>query len=134
MARNRDDTGRYVASAALSEVLDVFEQVEGPVVTSGDVADALGYSRETARTKLGRLYDQGRVGQRKTAGRVVWWRLGGDDGLTTPTGMEPDDPLFSGGPIMSVDMGEGTIDDVLYGSIVTADSSDSDSPGTARET
>ncbi|PSQ65062.1 MAG: hypothetical protein BRD24_08495 [Halobacteriales archaeon SW_9_67_24] len=33
--------------------------------------------------------------------------------------MDPDAPLFAGDPIMSVDMGEESIDDVLYGSVET---------------
>ncbi|WP_306421029.1 MULTISPECIES: helix-turn-helix domain-containing protein [Haladaptatus] len=55
-------------------MLAIFEEVEGPVVTSGDVADALECSRETARRKLGQLEDQGKVKSRQTAAvRRYWW-------------------------------------------------------------
>nr|WP_232423927.1 hypothetical protein [Haladaptatus paucihalophilus] len=43
-------------------------------MTSGDVADALECSRETARRKLGQLEDQGKVKSRQTAAvRRYWW-------------------------------------------------------------
>jgi predicted ArsR family transcriptional regulator len=74
MSRNRSDSGEFVESVTLAAVVEVFNEVEGPVVTSGDVADTLGCSRETARRKLTELHEKGRVSRRKTAGRVVWWR------------------------------------------------------------
>lgn len=74
MSRNRSDSGEFIESVTLAAVVEVFNEVEGPVVTSGDVADALGCSRETARRKLKELYEKGRVSRRKTAGRVVWWQ------------------------------------------------------------
>lgn len=83
MPKKRGDTGRYVETATLDAVLDVFETVRGPVVTSADVADALGCSRDTARRKLGALHEEGRVDRRETAGRVVWW---------LPADETPDDP------------------------------------------
>lgn len=49
MSRERDETGRYAETVTLNRVLGVFEKVDGPVVTSGDVAEALDCSRETAR-------------------------------------------------------------------------------------
>jgi predicted ArsR family transcriptional regulator len=73
MGRKRSDGGEYVDSFGLGAVLDVFDRVDGPVVTSGDVADELGCSRETARRKLAELHEQGSVERRTTAGRVVWW-------------------------------------------------------------
>jgi predicted ArsR family transcriptional regulator len=73
MEPERSEGGEFVESVTLDAVLGVFTDVEGPVVTSGDVADALGCSRETARRKLRQLHQEGRVSQRKTAGRVVWW-------------------------------------------------------------
>lgn len=75
MSKERDETGRYVESATLDDVLNVFDQVAGPpVVTSGDVADATGLSHDFARRKLETLVDQGRVDSRRTAGRKLYWR------------------------------------------------------------
>ena len=75
MPKERDEMGRYVESATLDDVLNVFDRVAGPpVVTSGDVADATGLSHDSARRKLETLVDQGRVDSRRTAGRKLYWR------------------------------------------------------------
>lgn len=114
MSREREDTGRYTETVTLDGVLGVFSDVQGPVVTSGDVAEALDCSRETARRKLRTLEDRGCVASRKTAGRVVWW-------LTEPeqatADIDPDDPLFTGEPLLAPEdpVDETEIDDVLYG-------------------
>lgn len=79
MAQKRSKTGEWVETASLDDVMGVFDRVEGPVVTSADVADTLDISRDSARRKLGTLYKEGRVDRRKTAGRVVWWLADGAD-------------------------------------------------------
>jgi predicted ArsR family transcriptional regulator len=73
MPKERGETGQYVETATLDAVLGVFENVRGPIVTSADVADALGCSRDTARRKLAALHREDRIDRRETAGRVVWW-------------------------------------------------------------
>lgn len=114
MSRNRDEHGRYTEQVSLSDVLDVFETVEGPVVTTGDVASVTGCSDDTARRKLERLHDQGHVGRRKTAGRVVYWRLDAGD----PSPVDPDDPVFTDRPTFASGRGDLSerVDDILYGS------------------
>jgi hypothetical protein len=113
MSRNRDERGQYTETVSLSDVLGVFETVSGPVVTSSDVASETGCSDDTARRKLETLHDQGRVGRRKTAGRVIYWRL--DSGASDP--VDPDDPIFTDRP--SFASGEETLsgqtDEILYG-------------------
>lgn len=113
MSREREDTGRYTETVTLDDVLGVFESVDGPVVTSGDVAEALDCSRETARRKLAALGDQGRIASRKTAGRVVWWVV---ESRETPNRVNPDDPFWELEPGASGerDVSE-TVDEVLYG-------------------
>lgn len=113
MSRGRGDTGRYTETVTLDEVLGVFAVVDGPVVTSGDVAETLDCSRETARRKLATLEDQSRVASRKTAGRVVWWRIDSDE---EPSDINPDDPFWELEPGASgeSDVSEA-VDDVLYG-------------------
>ncbi len=112
MSRNRDERGQFTEEVTLADVLAVFEEVEGPVVTSGDVASATGCSTDTARRKLRRLHDQGQLGRRTTAGRVVYWRLDG-----TPTPVDPEDPIFTDRPSFA----SGTenlserVDELLYG-------------------
>jgi len=112
MSREREESGRYTETVTAADVLGVFASVRGPVVTSGDVADALDCSRETARRKLRGLEDRGRVDGRETAGRVVWWRL--DDGAATT--VDPDDPFWDLDPGASgeSDVSEN-VDEVLYG-------------------
>lgn len=113
MSREREDTGRYTETVTLDDVLGVFETVEGPVVTSGDVAETLDCSRETARRKLRTLEEQDRVASRKTAGRVVWWIV---DSREPASGVDPDDPFweFEPGASGESDVSE-RVDDVLYG-------------------
>jgi len=76
MSKERDDrSGRYVEKATLDDVLKTFDAVDGPpVVTTADVADETGISRDSARRKLETLRDRGRVEKRKSAGRVLYWR------------------------------------------------------------
>ena len=113
MSREREDTGRYTETVTLDDVLGVFETVDGPVVTSGDVADALDSSRETARRKLRTLEEQGRVANRKTAGRVVWWVV---DEQEPARGVDPEDSFweFEPGASGESDVSEN-VDEVLYG-------------------
>lgn len=113
MPREHGDGGVFVENTSHSDVLGVFREVEGPVVTSGDVADALGCTRETARRKLNELYDQGRVGKRKTAGRVVYWKLA----AANPNPINPNDPFFTDLPTFSpgdANLSE-SVDEILYG-------------------
>lgn len=76
MPKQRGETGQFVETVTLEDVLEVFDEVEGPpVVTSGDVADATGVSRDSARRKLEELQERGEVDSRRTAGRVLYWRV-----------------------------------------------------------
>lgn len=113
MSRERSDTGRYTETVTLDDVLSVFEEVEGPVVTSGDVAETFDCSRETARRKLRTLEEQDDVASRKTAGRVVWWTVDKHDRVQ---GVDPDDPVwdFEPGASGEADLSE-MVDEVLYG-------------------
>ncbi|WP_082677775.1 HTH domain-containing protein [Haloferax sp. Q22] len=109
----REDTGRYAETVTLDDTLGVFEIVDGPVVTSGDVAEALDCSRETARRKLRTLEEHGRVASRKTAGRVIWWLV---DEHEPVCGVDPDDPVweFEPGTSGESDVSEN-VDEILYG-------------------
>jgi hypothetical protein len=113
MSRERGDSGRYTETVTLDSVLGVFEAVKGPVVTSGDVAEALDCSRETARRKLRTLEGQGHVASRKTAGRVVWWIVNEQNPVR---GIDPNDSFweFEPGASGESDVSE-RVDEVLYG-------------------
>jgi hypothetical protein len=73
-ARERDADGQFTTELSPDAVLDVFDHVRGPVITSTDVAEELDCSAEAARQKLGELYDRGDVDRRKTGRTRVWWR------------------------------------------------------------
>lgn len=120
MSRDRSDTGEYVETVSTDHVLAVFDSVDGPVVTSADVADALDCTTETARRKLKQLYQEGRVNRRKTAGRVVWWLTESEQATAE---IDPDGPLFTGGAIFATDepTDASKVDEYLYGEIENAD-------------
>jgi len=112
MSQERNEEGKFTETVTLDDVLAVFDEVEGPVVTSGDVADRTGCSRDSARRKLGRLHDDGRLGRRKTAGRIVYWRRADE----RPNPIDPDDPFWDLEPFSSgrSDTSE-RVDEILYG-------------------
>ena len=112
--RRRADTGQYVETVTHEDVLGVFSHVEGPVITSSDVADTLDCSRETARRKLRELRERGRVGSRETGRTVIWWRVDGDE----PNPVDPDDPFFTDRPTFASGMTDVSrnVDEYLYGS------------------
>ena len=74
MDRERADSGEFVPTVTLERVLAVFEAVEGPVITSGDVADELDCTTEAARRTLEELHEDGRLARRRSAGRLLYWR------------------------------------------------------------
>lgn len=75
MARERDETGRYVESATLEDVLALFDEIEGPAITSSDVAERFDITTEAARQKLTRLVDRGDLGSRKSGRTTLYWQL-----------------------------------------------------------
>lgn len=113
MSHNRDEQGQFSEQVGLSAVLGVFDRVDGPVVTSGDVASATGCSQDTARRKLDTLYERGRVGRRKTSGRVIYWRLD----AVNPDPVNSNDPIFTNRPSFAsgTENLSGRVDELLYG-------------------
>ncbi|ELY49060.1 hypothetical protein C493_21096, partial [Natronolimnohabitans innermongolicus JCM 12255] len=67
MPREHGDSGTFVETVSLEDVLGVFDVVDGPVILSADVADELDCSRETARRKLQALYERGDLERRKVS-------------------------------------------------------------------
>ena len=92
MPREHGDGGEYVETVTLDDVRGVFDDVQGPVVLSADVSDALGCSRETARRKLAALYDRGEIDRRKVSRRVLYWRPeSGESGARADAGDDATD-------------------------------------------
>lgn len=88
--RSVDREGRYQQKMTADEVYDVFDTVRGPVITAGDVADAFDCSAETARRRLRELHRNGRVENRETRKRVLWWRSGDEDAFDLLMGNDPE--------------------------------------------
>ena len=77
--RERNESGRYVESVTPETVLDLFEEVEGPVLTSGDVRERYDVTSETAKRKLQELERRGLVDSRISSGRTIYWRTKDDE-------------------------------------------------------
>ena len=72
--RERDQQGQYVETITAERVVGVLADADVPFMATGDVAEALGCSREAARLKLTDLADEGPVERRNVRGAVVvWW-------------------------------------------------------------
>ncbi|ERH07789.1 MAG: hypothetical protein J07HN4v3_00152 [Halonotius sp. J07HN4] len=69
----RDGHGRFAETVDGEAVLSVFDAVDGPIVTSTDVADVVGISTESARRHLNELVGEGPLRRRKTGRTVVYW-------------------------------------------------------------
>ncbi|AWB28572.1 response regulator of citrate/malate metabolism [Halococcoides cellulosivorans] len=52
----------------------VFDAVDGPAVTTSDVAQRLDVTTQSARSKLDALVDRGDCECRKTGRTIVYWR------------------------------------------------------------
>lgn len=83
--RARNEHGQYVETVTPERVLDVFDHVDGPTITSTDVADVLDCSTEAARRKLAELAERGELASRSVGRTIVWWR-------TTPHERPTPDP------------------------------------------
>jgi len=123
--RERSDSGTFVETVSLEDVLGVFDAVRGPVITSSDVAEELDCTTEAARQKLRRLYDQGEVDKRKTGRVVVWWRTTGTPPTPserTPTTPEPTAEDTPAAPVEEIDAEQDAQDaDVVDAAITRVD-------------
>jgi DNA-binding Lrp family transcriptional regulator len=136
MSKERDHgSGRYVEKATLDDVLDAVDAVDGPpVATTADVADATGISRDTARRKLEKLRENGRVERRETAGRaMLYWPVDESSDEQTPaerreageSTVQSDDVRDTG--TATVDATHSTLPDTL--AILTVDVGRDELPG-----
>jgi predicted transcriptional regulator of viral defense system len=55
MARERGESGEYVETITLDRVVAAIHDIEGPVVTTRDIAESLDCTSEAARQKLVQL-------------------------------------------------------------------------------
>lgn len=74
--RKRNQEGQYVETVTRERVLTALEDADEPIMATGDVADALGCSREAARLKLTELAEEGEAERHNVRGAVVvWWHV-----------------------------------------------------------
>ena len=73
MVRKRRQDGTFEKAIKPGDILEVFDEVRGPVITSSDVAEALDCSSETARRELRALAQEGTLSHRTTGRVTVWW-------------------------------------------------------------
>lgn len=114
MNRERTDSGQYAETVTIDRIRQVLSSVDGPAVTTADIAAELGVTAEAARRKLKKLHSREMLGKRKTAGRNIYWLQAESDA----TEINPDDPVWGTDPIAGDEtVIEADIDDVLYGEI-----------------
>ncbi|WP_248911031.1 hypothetical protein [Halocatena marina] len=123
MAPEPDENEQFEGRLTLDDVLAAFDSVNEPVVVTSDIAEEIGRSRESARQKLTRLFDQGRIQRRKHGNMIVWWRLPPEEAEERPErrlqrlSKELDEPIvvgeqvFEDGDVHSVPEGEVTPDE-----------------------
>lgn len=68
MARRRARDGQFEQKSSLDDVMALFDDIRGPVLTTKEVAEQFDCTTELARQKFQRLEDQGRVAS-KSPGR-----------------------------------------------------------------
>jgi predicted ArsR family transcriptional regulator len=76
--RERTEGGQYApgstTQATETDVLDAVRSASDPVVTVGEVAEAVGTSRDTALRRLRALHESGDLERKEVGARaVVWW-------------------------------------------------------------
>ena len=57
------------------EILELFSEIPGPVLTTTDLAETYDMTTEGARRKLNDLCDTGVLDRRKTGRTRVYWRI-----------------------------------------------------------
>ena len=113
--RDMDSEGRFVKKYDKEDVMKVFDMVEGPVITAGDVAEAYDSGAETARRRLRELHADGRIEKREARKRILWWRTDEDedspDVADVLAGNDPETILR----LLSLNLGEAiTVGDTVY--------------------
>ena len=72
--RKRNEDGLFLEKATLDDVREAVRDGPDPVSTTGDAAEVLDISSESARGKLTELHEQGRIERRKIGARaIIWW-------------------------------------------------------------
>jgi DNA-binding Lrp family transcriptional regulator len=84
MPHEFSDSGEFKTTATFDDVLAAFDDVDDAVVSTGEIAEAIGRGQETARQKLTKLYEENRINRKKVGASIVWWRMPPEDAETRP--------------------------------------------------
>lgn len=106
-------SGGRPPSVSDEQIIQYLRESGERVLTTPEIADGLDVSRRTALRRLSALANEGRVERKDVGGRTAVWWVPDDD---RPTDIDPDDPLFTGEPLLAPEdpIDETEIDDVLY--------------------
>jgi|AntDeeMinimDraft_5_1070356.scaffolds.fasta_scaffold00220_34 predicted ArsR family transcriptional regulator len=72
---DRGPEGTFRSTVTTTDVVELYDVVDGPVLGSADVANHLGCTRDTARRKLDLLEKRGLVDSRMVGRTKVFWRV-----------------------------------------------------------
>lgn len=115
MTTDRDNAGQYQQQMTRDDILQVFEDVEGPAIMTSDLASHLECTPETARKRLQRLDDLGVLESRTTGGRNLYWRKQDDSTWFEPIpGDIKESDQFFPDPTMEVDWEQIVSGDELH--------------------
>jgi len=107
---DRDERGRFQREHDDEEYLRAVADRE-PAGT-GEIADAVGVTRQNADHRLRRLEDRGTVGSKKIGNSLAWF-LAGDCGVVRH--VDPEDDFWEAETYAGEEMSAADVDDVLYG-------------------
>ncbi len=82
MTRKRREGGHYQQTYSDQTFLDAFREAAIPVLTSLEVAEAVGCTRETARVRLNELAEDGELYRKEVGSRAVVYVLLPDSRIT----------------------------------------------------
>jgi len=61
-------------SVSDSEIIEAFDDIEGPFAAASEVGKFFGHTRQWAHKRLTALHEEGAVERKKTGNQsVVWW-------------------------------------------------------------
>lgn len=78
MVRERDETGRFVQTITRGGIRALFDEVDGPVIGTGDVAERFDCTNQAAINALDAMVADGELGKRKVGRSAVYWEVSGD--------------------------------------------------------
>jgi hypothetical protein len=111
--REWNESGEYTELYPPEEVYELIKDYPNQVVTTADISDELGCTRDSARTKLKELRFDRKIKKRDTGGRVQLWYIPRDD--------ENDEESADGDEIEDTDMALKRLSREIDGPITTAD-------------